>query len=145
MDLLLHFVVLSSGKIRAFQIISSLIYIIDLPITYFLFSVGLPAPTVLWVKIGTMVGVVFVRILYASIVAPCINFSNYCKKVLVPLLLTSSIAVVLAFYLNTFATSWGLRLLYTVVIELTCFALFWLWCLERTERQLLLRYFKIKK
>lgn len=140
-----HFVVLSSGRIRNFQIICSIIYLIDLPITYLLFRMGLPAPTVLWVKISTMIAIIAVRILYASRIVPTMNFLDYCRKVFFPLLVTSIISVSLAFFLNVYSTTIAYRLGFTVIIELVCCALLWLWCLEKNERNLLLTYIKLKK
>lgn len=140
-----HFVVLASGRIRNFQIISSVIYLLDLPITYLLFKMGLPAPTVLWVKISTMVLIIGVRISYASRIVPSMTLLDYGKQVFLPLLATSFVSVFLAFFLNGYSDTISLRLLYTVVIEFVCCSLLWLWCIKKQERNLLLSYLKIKK
>ena len=140
-----HFVVLASGRIRNFQIISSVIYLLDLPITYLLFKMGLPAPTVLWVKISTMILIVGVRISYASRIVPSMTLLDYGKQVFLPLLVTFVFSVSLAFFFNGYAGTIGLRLLYTVVIELVCCSLLWWWCIKKQERNLLLNYLKIKK
>lgn len=140
-----HFVVLASGRIRNFQIISSVIYLLDLPITYLLFKMGLPAPTVLWVKISTMFVIIGVRISYASRIVPSVTLMDYGKQVFLPLLVTSVISVSLAFFLNGYADTIGLQILYTIVIELVCCSLLWWWCIKKQERNLLLSYLKIKK
>lgn len=138
-----HFVVLSSGNIRNFQILSSFFYLIDLPITFYLFKMGLPAPTVLWVKIGTMVAIVIVRILFATRLVPSINALTYCRKVIMPLLFTFIVCVSLAFVLDSYATNILIRLAFTFIIESVCLILLWCGCFEKSERSLLLEYLKI--
>lgn len=140
-----HFVVLSSGRIKNFQIISSIFYLIDLPITYSLFKLGMSAPVVLWVKIGTMVAILFVRVYYASVMVPTIKTMNYILKVMVPLMIPAGIAVLLAFSLNGYAFNIGMRLVYTLAIETVCLVLLWFICFDRQERNLLLSYVKLKK
>lgn len=140
-----HFVVLSAGQIKYFQIVSSIIYLIDLPLVYIFFRLGMPAPTVLWVKIGTMVAIIFVRIIYAERAVPSINLIDFVIKVMLPLAIISGISVYLAFFLDRYAYSLGSRLAYTIVLLIISGCLLWTISLDKNEKYLLLSYLKIKK
>jgi O-antigen/teichoic acid export membrane protein len=139
-----HFAVLASGEIRSFQVVSSLFYVLDLPITYFLFFIGFPAPTVLWVKIGTMVAIVFVRIIYASKVVPTINFLEYCIEEMLPLIITLVIVVFVSLFCDSYSSTLVSRFVFTLIIETACIMLIWWVCFKKRERELLLSYLKLK-
>lgn len=96
----LNFCVLSSHKIKWFQIVTSIVYLSDLAILYCLFSFGSPAVTALYVKVSIMVVILFVRLYYCHKVVDCINFTSYCKAVLFPLTLSSTICIACGFGLN---------------------------------------------
>lgn len=130
-----NFTVLSSNNIRNFQIATAIVFIIDLPITYLLFKLGMAPTTVLWVKIGVMVAILFVRIYFASRIVIELNVWNVCKKVILPIAFSAAIPVIIALFLNGYATTLGNRLLLTVPIEIVCLAMLWFVCLERAERQ----------
>ena len=137
-----NFTVLSSGKIRTFQIVTAIVFLLDLPITYALFSLGLPATTVLWVKIGVISTMFFVRVYFASRVAESIHLGAVIFEVLSPMLLTSGVSIALCLLLSPLANSAFQRLAFTLFIELVCLAMIWFVCLRQNEKQSLLNVIK---
>lgn len=89
----LNFCVLSSGKIKWFQIVTSLVYLSDLAIVYVLFVFGLPPYTALAVKVSIMAAILFVRLFFANREVECVNLSSYLKEVLIPLAIATIISV----------------------------------------------------
>lgn len=132
-----NFTVLSSGNIKKFQIVTAVVFLMDLPITYYLFRLGMNAPTVLWVKVGVITSMFFVRAFFASRVVDSIRMKSVCKEVLLPILLTMAVTIVLSFCLDPFAVNQKIRFALTVIIELLCLALIWFVCLKRGERNTL--------
>lgn len=133
-----NFTVLSSGNIRNFQIATSIFFLLDLPIAYILFKLGMPPVAVLWVKIGVMVCILFVRVFYASKIVSTINISSVCVKVLIPIATTAAVPVTLAYVLNGFASTIIIRLAMTVFVEIVGLAMVWFVCLANEERRMLL-------
>ena len=138
-----NFTVLSSEKIRNFQIATAVVFLADLPIVFIIFSMGLPAITALWVKIVVITAILFVRIYFASKVTNTIEMLSYTKTTLLPLIIMSFLVIGLAFLLNPLATSISLRVAYTLPIEITCLLLIWFVCFKRNERKSLLEKLKI--
>lgn len=139
-----NYTVLSSGKIRNFQVATAIAFLLDLPITYVLFSIGLPATTVLWVKIGIMIVVFFIRVYFASIIVNTINFYSVLREVVLPVIITVTFSVSFAFLLDPLAKTIGDRLLLTVVLEIVCIVMIWILCLNKEERASLFRLIKRK-
>lgn len=140
-----NFTVLSSGNIRNFQIVTAVVFLLDLPITYILFSLGLPPTTVLWVKIGVISTMFFVRVYYASQIVDTIKMGLVCKDVLMPIILTVATTAFLSFVFDKIATTQLIRIVYTILIETVNVVLIWLVCLKKNERTSLLNIIKRKK
>lgn len=140
-----NYTVLSSGNIRNFQIITAVVFLMDLPITYVLFSLGMPATTVLWVKICVISVMFFVRVFFASKVVATIQMKEVCKDVLLPMLLTAGVTVTMSFFLNTYADAQLVRFAFTAVIEIVCIAMIWFVCLQKSERNTLVKLIKSRK
>ena len=134
-----NFTVLSSNNIRNFQIATAIVFLSDLPITFFLFKLGMGPTTVLWVKIGVMVVMLFVRVFFASRIVRELNIWSVSKKVLLPIAVSAAIPVMVAWLLNGYATTIGNRFLLTIPIEMVCLATMWFVCFEHTERQTILK------
>lgn len=95
----LNFCVLSSGKIKWFQIATSIAYLLDLLILFALFNIGFPPETALYVKVSVMVIVLFIRLFYANREVECINMLSYGKEVLFPVVIVSILSIVLGMFL----------------------------------------------
>lgn len=140
-----NFTVLSSDSIRNFQIATAFCFLMDLPVTYVLFKLGMPPTTVLWVKIGVITLILFVRIYFASKVVSSLNVKMVSRKVLLPIIITSAVPITLAILLNGIAANVGIRLVYTVVIEIVSVIMIWFVCFEGSERQMVLDIIKKNK
>lgn len=88
-----NFTVLSSSKIKVFQLVTSLVFLSDLIILYPLFLIGFPAVTALVVKLFIMALVSFVRIYFAHRLIPCIQLNSFLKRVILPLAISTAISV----------------------------------------------------
>lgn len=137
-----NFVVLSSGRIRIFQIATAVVFLSDLPVTYFLFKAGLPPITVLWVKISVMCVMLFVRVYFSSKIIIYFSVHSVCKCILLPIAIAAIVPVLLAFSLNNYATTIGLRIAFTVPIEIVSILMLWFVCFAKEERQTVLSMLK---
>lgn len=130
-----NYTVLSSGNIKFFQIWTAVVFILDLPIAYLLFKFGMPPVAVLWVKIGVITTMMFVRVYFASCVVKELSFGKVCKNVIMPIFVSAALPVILAFILNGYATTIGLRIALTIPIEIVCLIMLWFVCFTGEERQ----------
>ena len=141
----MNFSVLASGRIKWFQIVTSIVYMLDLVILYLLFVLGLPPATALWVKIGIMVVVLFVRLYFAHKEIPCIDFKNYMSQVLLPLMFMSVGSILFALLLMPFFYNLTCRLLLTAVIIIFNIVLIWFVALTKQQRQAFLNIINRKR
>ena len=130
----LNFSVLASGRIKWFQIITAIVYFSDLIILYFLFRMDLPPAKAMWVKVGIMVVILFVRLYFAHREIECINLLSYIKEVLIPLTIMSIGSISVAFALHPFFTNLSLRIILTMVIILVNIFLIWFVALSKKQR-----------
>ena len=131
----LNFTVMASGKIKWFQIVTSLVYLSDLVILYALFSLGFPPATALAVKVSIMVGVLFVRLYYAHANVPTIDLLSYTKTIILPLTVATLMSVGTAWGMMYFASSLSKKVLVTVGMVLTTFVFMFFIGLSKTERK----------
>ncbi len=141
----LHFVALAAKDIKNFQIATAIVFIIDIPIVYLLYSLGFPPATVMWVKIGVITAILFVRLYYASKAVPSIDIKSFVKEVLLPMLLVVTLTIGLCFAFNKFIDSTGSRILFTVPLEIVCVLLIWIVCLNKNERNSLITLIRGKR
>lgn len=131
----LNFSVLASGHIKWFQIVTAIVFLSDLVILYFLFKMGLPPATAMWVKVSIMVVILFVRLYYAHREIEYVDFGSYLKQVLVPLTVMSVGSILVAFALHPFFTSLARRVLLTMVIMMVNVVLIWFVALSKSQRE----------
>lgn len=112
----LNFTVLSSGKIKWFQIVTSLVYLSDLLILYPLFLMGYPPITAQFVKVATMLVVLGVRIYYAHKEVECIDLISYVRGVLFPIFVATSLSLMLGFVLFCHAKEFSEILLSSFIL-----------------------------
>lgn len=140
-----NFTVLSSGNIRNFQIVTAIVFLLDLPVTYVLFKLGLPATTVLWVKNGVMAIMFFVRVTYATRVVPTIKLGSVCYEVLLPMVTTAGVTITMAYLANSFSNTQLMRFVYTIILEVVCVVMIWFFCLKNSERSSLVNLIRKNK
>ena len=138
----LNFSVMASGNIKWFQIVTAIVYFSDLVILYFLFSMGLPPTTAMWVKVSIMSVILFVRLYYAHREIDQINFKLYAKEVLFPLSVMSVGSIAFALALQPFFYNLSLRIALTAVIILVNIVLIWYVTLDKNQRQSLIAIVK---
>ena len=138
----LNFSVLSSGKIKWFQIVTSIVFLSDLVVLYALFSIGSPAVAALWVKVSIMVVILFVRIYFAHREVECISLVSYLNGVLIPLLVASGISVICGYFLFHEVGSLLMRCFNTVIIIIITILCLYYIALSSKEREALIGILK---
>lgn len=142
----LNFSVLSSGKIKWFQIVTSLVYLSDLVIVYILFSFGLPPYTALAVKVSIMIAILFVRLYFANREVECINLSSYLKEVLIPLFIATIISVgfgLVAFNISNGIVGYVVATLGLIIVS--CLAIYFIGLSKQEQKQIIKLISKIKR
>ena len=89
----LNYTVLSSEKIKWFQIVTSLVYLSDLVIVYAFFLFGAPAVMALIVKVFVMPIVLYVRLHFFCRIVDSISQWSYFREVLLPLFFTTILCI----------------------------------------------------
>ena len=140
-----NFTVLSSGNIRSFQIITAVVFLSDLPVTYLLFSQGMPATTVMMVKIVVISVMLFVRIFFASRIIETIVLRKVCVELLLPMALTAGLTIGLSVFLNNQSDTTIPKIASTCLLELVCLSMIWLFCFNKGERSSLLSLIRNKR
>lgn len=121
-----NFTVLSSGKIKWFQIFTSIAFLSDLAIIYPLFLLGFPAITVLVVKLFSMFLVLYVRIYFAHREVNCIRLGSYFKDVLLPLAISTLLPVAVGLLMfNVAQNTFQILCATLLLIGMTLMSLFW--------------------
>ena len=139
-----NYTVLSTGNIRNYQIITAVVFLLDLPVTYVLFAKGMPATTVMEVKICVITAILFVRLFFASRLVDTIHFGKACLEVLLPMALTIIVTVGVVYVFNEYTQSSQYRLLYTLFVEAICIVMLWYVVLNRSERNSVVQFLKAK-
>lgn len=98
----LNFCVVASGEIKRAQICSSIVYLSDLILLYFLFFCGCPPAAAAFVKLIIVIADLFVRLHFACIYLPTISQKSYWTYMLIPLIKTTSIVILMFFVLKYF-------------------------------------------
>lgn len=141
----LNFSVLASGRIKWFQIVTSVVYLSDLVILYFLFRLGFPPATAMWVKVSIMVVVLFVRLYFAHREVHSIDMRSFFSQVLVPLLVMSAGSIAIGLVLMPFFDNLFKRILFTAVIVLANVLLVWFVALSKSQRESLVKTIKNRR
>ena len=137
-----HFTALSSGDVRNFQIVTAVVFLLDLPVTYYLFARGLPATTVMEVKSVVITVMFFVRVFYASKVVNTIKLGQVSLRILLPMAFIGLVTIAIAYLLDAYAGTSCQRLLSTVAIETIALLLLWFILLDKSERMTVLTVIK---
>ena len=141
----LNFSVMASGNIKWFQIVTAIVYLSDLVILYFLFGMGLPPATAMWVKVSIMIAILFVRLYYAHREIECIDLISYLKQVLIPLAVMSAGSIVIAFALHPLFTCLTMRIILTMTIISVNLLLMWFVAFNKSQRKSLISLIQKRK
>ena len=135
----LNFSVLATGRIKWFQIVTSIVYLSDLVILYSLFKMGLPPATAMWVKVSIMIVILFVRLFFANREIPIINLRSFTSRVVLPLLVMSLLSVSIALPMIPFFNKLVLRISLTLMVIIVNIVLMWFLALRKSEREAVIR------
>ncbi|MBO4334154.1 MAG: hypothetical protein J5875_13460 [Paludibacteraceae bacterium] len=141
----LNFCINASGDIKRNQIILSVFYLSDLVILYFLFKTGFPPETAMWVKIYVVISILFVRLHYAIVNIPSLSMTNYCIKVLFPLIVTSTLCFILVVFLGFYSDSIKYRIVSSVFLIVSASIFLYFIMLTRDERKAVMKVLCKKK
>ena len=139
-----HFTALSSGDVRNFQIVTAVVFLLDLPVTFYLFTRGLPATTVMEVKLAVIMVMFFVRAYYASKVVNTIKLGQVSLRILLPMAFISLVTISIAYLLDAYAGTSIQRFLSTAAIEIIAIIMLWFILLDKSERMTVLAVIKNK-
>lgn len=134
----LNYSVMASGNIKWFQIVTSVVYLSDLIILYSLFKLGLPPTTAMFVKVGIMVVILFVRLYFAQKEIESITFGAFFSQVLAPLILMSIGSIVIALGLQNLFINLSKRIIFTLVAMSINVLMIWFIAFNRNQRKSLL-------
>lgn len=140
-----NYTVLSSGKIKYFQLVTSIVYFSDLVFVYIFFSIGFPPETALIIKVIIMVAILFVRLLFAHREVPSINVLSYLREVVAPLLLVSSVVILLGVLLFSFVNNIAERILFTILLMICLITAMYFAGLNKQEQKMVLNFVKKKR
>ncbi|WP_071145198.1 MATE family efflux transporter [Bacteroides ihuae] len=107
----------ATGKIRNYQIVASLVLLLNLPLSYWALSVGYPPESIMIIQIFVSFVTLFVRIIFSKIYAH-IGIRAYLKSVLIPIALVSIVSIPIPLYISTLYEDGFSKLLVTGIISI---------------------------
>lgn len=128
--------VYSTGKIRAYQIMVSLVFFSDILIVWALFHYfDVPPTASMVVKAVINFIVIFVRLWYTGKLVECFSTPDYLKTVIVPCISCSAIVMVPMFLCNTYITNLYSLLGISVIVTLFACVVVYYCGFVKEERQ----------
>lgn len=138
----LNFTVLSSKNIKWFQIVTSLVYLLDLPLVYFAFTIGFEPTAALVVKVIVMVAILFVRLFFCSLHVEGLTIMDYTWNVLLRLvaitILTSGIGYVVFGFVDGIVS----RIISTGILIIVCILASYFIGMSKSEREIVDNFIK---
>ena len=134
--------VFASGKIRNYQIASSITFLFDIVLVYLLFAMGMSPIAAVLAKVFTNFIVIFVRLVYARHCVQGFSVRQYCYKVLVPILISSFISFLVSYI--SFSTLYGVtgQIIATIVCVAISTSSVYFIALNQDERKAIFKIIK---
>lgn len=110
--------IFATGKIRNYQIVLSIVYILDIFVVYALFRMGFSPVAAVVVKAVVYFLVVLIRLYYCSKQITFFSVSQYVKKVLLPVLASSIVSIVFAYIISLYSPTVFMKLVGAIAILL---------------------------
>lgn len=129
-----NFTIMSTGKIKWYQIALAVIYLFDLPILYILFSMGVPPYYAMVVKVCVTIVVFFLRLYFTNITVDAFCVNDYYKIVLLPIIMDVCVSFAFALFLWQFSDQMNLGIWLTTLYALFSVITSYYLCLSRKER-----------
>lgn len=89
----------ATGKIRNYQLITSLVLLLNIPLSYFALWLGYSPNSIMVVQIIVSIITLLVRLLFSCRMAK-LSFTEYIKRVILPIIWVSLIAIPIPLYLG---------------------------------------------
>ena len=129
--------IFATGNIKIYQIVISVIYLLDIPIVYLLFSIGCPPAYAIAVKILLNVIILGVRIMFNARRIPIFSIRLFLRNVLLPIclvVLISAPTMMLLNHLVELLNIWW-KLLMIIIEVLFVFGIVYVVGLNCSERE----------
>ncbi len=136
----------AANKIKALQLTVSVLYLLNLPISYILLSLGMSAVTPMYVNIAIVI-ISFIPRIFITRKYIKISIRDYCKNVIVPMLYVTLLGGVISYFITTFfeQTDGIARTIQgSVLIVITCVVTVYLVGISNSERSTMIRILKSK-
>lgn len=91
--------IFATGKVKMYQIIVSIVYLLDIIIVFGLFNYGMSPITAGVMKIITNAIIVIVRIYFSNKEISCFSINNYLKGVVIPCILSAILTIIISLLL----------------------------------------------
>lgn len=138
----LNFTVLSSKNIKNFQIVTSIVYLLDLPLVYLAFKLGFDPTAALFVKVFIMILVLLVRLVFCSRAIEGLNIILFVINVFMRLLLATMIAVVANYFCLQLTSSLFGRVAVSLLLFFFSCVIFLYIGMCRSEREMIINLIK---
>jgi O-antigen/teichoic acid export membrane protein len=140
--------IFATGKIRNYQIATSIAYLSDIVIVYLLFLAGFPPVTAVVVKVFINAVIIIVRIFYCKKAILFFSSGQFLKNVLVPLTISTVLSVLFGYVAFYYAHTLFMKLGATFLTVLFSIAISYAIGLNKNEKKtitnLLFNYLKKK-
>ncbi len=140
--------IFATGKIRNYQIATSIAYLSDIVIVYLLFLAGFPPVTAVVVKVFIKAVIIIVRIFYCKKAILFFSSGQFLKNVLVPLTISTVLSVLFGYVAFYYAHTLFMKLGATFLTVLFSIAISYAIGLNKNEKKtitnLLFNYLKKK-
>lgn len=135
---------ISTGKIRKYQLVTTAVLLLNLPISYIILSLGYPPESIMEIQIIISIITIIVRLIF-SVRCAHLSISQYFSLVLLPICLVTIMACPLPYLISTYFEYSFTRLLITGLTSVLCVAFFmYTLGLTKKERDLLTELIKAK-
>ena len=136
----------AANRIRALQLTVSLLYLLNLPVSYILLSLGMSAVTPMYVNIAIVIISFIPRILISRKYIK-ISIRDYCKNVIAPMFFVTLLSGSASYLITTlFIQEEGviMTLLGSALIVVICAVTVYMVGISNSERSKLVQLFKSK-
>lgn len=140
----LNFTVLSSKNIKWFQIVTSIVYLLDLPIVYLAFTMGCNPTAALVVKVLIMVAVLFVRLYYCCQHVEGLRVMSFTKNVILRLFVATALSCCIGFVMFCRVDGIGSRIIVTCILVIVSILASYYVGMCRFERDMINNFIKNK-
>lgn len=132
--------IFATGRIKAYQIVVSVVFFLDLFFVYGLFVLGFPPVTCMVVKVVINFVVIFVRLYYTSKEVDGFTPILYIKNALLPCFLSAAFTVLPVIFASFYINSVGGRIILTIFGLLLSIVIGYLVGLNTKERLMVQKY-----